>query len=288
MRCLLRASFSACLLIGIAACSATPEWTQAIGWNSKGGDAAAPATPAEASDAAPATPAPGSAAAPAWLPGIAPAAGEPPRGDADQPHDAETVAASSDAADQGVWSPKPAGVVRAPVDKDTAPAASGPKSVSAIAGRDTSSAILGGGASTSRPQTAAKIRGTFTAALPSGDGAQANATRAAPRPGPGTSSSQAPGSPAGADAFVKRGDQLLQIGDITGARLCYERAVAGGVAAAATKVGMTYDPLYLAEAGVQGLHGDPAEAAQWYRKGISAGDPEALQRLSLLSQTPLR
>jgi len=80
----------------------------------------------------------------------------------------------------------------------------------------------------------------------------------------------------------------MEIGDVIGARLCYERAAASGMATAATRVGMTYDPLFLAANGVQGLEGDPAQAAAWYRKGMSAGDPEALRRLSALAQLPVR
>ena len=105
---------------------------------------------------------------------------------------------------------------------------------------------------------------------------------------PDEPASAAPASPADADAFARRGDQLLQTGDVIGARLCYERAAAGGMAVAATRVGKTYDPIFLATVGVQGLQGDPSQAAVWYRRGISAGDPEALQRLSALSQMQVR
>lgn len=120
-----------------------------------------------------------------------------------------------------------------------------------------------------------------------------NSIAAAPTRSPRASlpeepTSSAPASPADADAFARRGDQLLQTGDVVGARLCYERAAAGGMAAAATRVGKTYDPIFLATVGVQGLQGDPSEAAAWYRRGISAGDPEALQRLSALSQMQVR
>ena len=126
---------------------------------------------------------------------------------------------------------------------------------------------------------------TSLAAMPS-RGAEAPASEARPprAAAPDAAASAARASPADAEAFAQRGDELLQTGDVVGARFCYERAAAGGMAAAATRVGKTYDPIFLATVGVQGLQGDPSQAAVWYRKGISAGDPEALQRLSALSQ----
>jgi hypothetical protein len=68
------------------------------------------------------------------------------------------------------------------------------------------------------------------------------------------------------DVLQRRGDQLVAIGDIAGARLYYERAAAQGSARAATSVGNTYDPAFLSAAGVRGMRGDPAAAAEWYGK----------------------
>jgi len=84
------------------------------------------------------------------------------------------------------------------------------------------------------------------------------------------------------EALTRRGDSLLRTGDIIAARSAFERAARAGGAAAATGVGKTFDPLYLAAAGVRGIQGDPFEAAAWYRRGSAAGDREAEARLQAL------
>jgi hypothetical protein len=84
-------------------------------------------------------------------------------------------------------------------------------------------------------------------------------------------------------AFQKRGDEMLSIGDIAGARLFYERAGASGYAPAATSAGKTHDPMFLKETGARGIQPDPEKAAEWYRKAIKLGDVEAEARLKRLT-----
>jgi hypothetical protein len=84
------------------------------------------------------------------------------------------------------------------------------------------------------------------------------------------------------EALTRRGDALLVTGDIIAARFAFERAARAGSAAAATGVGKTFDPLFLAAAGVRGIQGNPFEAAAWYRRGSAAGDREAEARLHAL------
>jgi len=83
-------------------------------------------------------------------------------------------------------------------------------------------------------------------------------------------------------ALIKRGDELLRIGDISAARLAYERAAAGGSAQAMTALGMTYDPSFLNRINARGIRPDPAMAAEWYRKAASLGDAAAAARISQL------
>src|SRR6202011_4251109 len=52
-------------------------------------------------------------------------------------------------------------------------------------------------------------------------------------------------SPEEAAALLARGDRLLSIGDVTSARLFYERAVDGGAGLAGVRLGETYDPCVL-------------------------------------------
>jgi hypothetical protein len=83
-------------------------------------------------------------------------------------------------------------------------------------------------------------------------------------------------------ALIRRGDELLGIGDIVAARAAYERAATGGDRAAALGVAKTYDPIFLVQTGVRGLRGDPARAALWYARAAAAGDRDAQQRLRRL------
>jgi hypothetical protein len=83
-------------------------------------------------------------------------------------------------------------------------------------------------------------------------------------------------------ALIRHGDELLGTGDIVAARSSYERAAVDGNRVAALGVAKTYDPVFLTQAGVRGLRGDPARAALWYGKAAAAGDRQAQQRLRQL------
>jgi general secretion pathway protein A len=82
--------------------------------------------------------------------------------------------------------------------------------------------------------------------------------------------------------LITRGDELLRIGDISAARLAYERAATGGSARAMTALGMTYDPSFLNRVNARGIRPDPAMAVEWYRKAVALGDAAAAARISQL------
>ena len=75
---------------------------------------------------------------------------------------------------------------------------------------------------------------------------------------------------------------MLAAGDVSAARLFYERAAARGSAAGATGVGKTHDPAFLSRFDGFGIRSDPAAAATWYRKAVALGDPEAERLLRRL------
>jgi TPR repeat protein len=91
-----------------------------------------------------------------------------------------------------------------------------------------------------------------------------------------------PLAPAEIEELVTRGGRLLATGDIAAARVFFERAAEQGNAGAATAAGKTYDPLYLEEAHVRGIRGDPVAAAKWYRRASAAGDKESDLRMKKL------
>jgi hypothetical protein len=84
--------------------------------------------------------------------------------------------------------------------------------------------------------------------------------------------------------LIKRGQQLLQAGDIAPARLLLQRAAQGGSAQAALVLGGTYDPEVLREIGVLGFAPNPALAREWYQKALELGAGEASRRLDRLAQ----
>ena len=102
----------------------------------------------------------------------------------------------------------------------------------------------------------------------------------------GAAISVAPPAPRISDEIIKmlirRGDELLAIGDISAARLVYERAASGGSARAMIALGTTYDPIFLSRAIVRGIRPDPAIATEWYAKAAAMGDAEAASRIERL------
>jgi hypothetical protein len=83
--------------------------------------------------------------------------------------------------------------------------------------------------------------------------------------------------------LVARGDLLLGSGDVTSARLFYERAANAPDAQAALRLGESYDPTFLAGARLNRTAGSVPLAAQWYRRADELGAPEAATLLRVLA-----
>jgi hypothetical protein len=84
--------------------------------------------------------------------------------------------------------------------------------------------------------------------------------------------------------FLKRGDTLLRQGDVTSARLFYERAANAGDGQAALRLGATFDPAFRGWDVLRGVRGDPTEARLWYQRARDLGEAEASRRLKSLSE----
>jgi hypothetical protein len=76
-------------------------------------------------------------------------------------------------------------------------------------------------------------------------------------------------------ALVIRGNQLLGIGDVTSARLYYERAADAGDGQAALMLGMTFDRAFFNSDCLRGVRCDSASAISWYRRARELGQAEA-------------
>ena len=91
-------------------------------------------------------------------------------------------------------------------------------------------------------------------------------------------------TPAMVQTLLSRGSTLFASGDVSAARLLFQRAAAAGNASAATRVGETFDPDVLARIGAVGIQGDVEAAASWYRQAITLGDAEARPLLARLER----
>jgi TPR repeat protein len=88
-------------------------------------------------------------------------------------------------------------------------------------------------------------------------------------------------------AMTARGRAMLELGDVSGARLLLTRAAEGGNGEAALLLGATYDPQALEALGARGIAGDPALARHWYERAAQLGAPEAAAiRLQALGAVP--
>ena len=121
----------------------------------------------------------------------------------------------------------------------------------------------------------------------------------APAPVPAAPTPSAPSAPAQAarpaapqdppalvTAMLRRGEALLEIGDVSGARRFFERAAQSGSGPAALAMGATYDPLQLAAIGARGIPPERATALRWYQRALALGAPEAQRRIQALEATP--
>jgi hypothetical protein len=77
--------------------------------------------------------------------------------------------------------------------------------------------------------------------------------------------------------LLARGDEFLRSGDIASARLFYERAADAGDGQAALRMGATFDPTFLASAGLRNLRGDLANARLWYHRALGLGGANEAQ-----------
>ena len=83
--------------------------------------------------------------------------------------------------------------------------------------------------------------------------------------------------------LLTRGDAMLRLGDVSAARMLYQRAADSGVGVAALKLAETYDPTYIAARDLRGIKPDPVAAEAWYRRAQALGETEAIERLRSLS-----
>jgi hypothetical protein len=81
-------------------------------------------------------------------------------------------------------------------------------------------------------------------------------------------------------SLMRNGDKLMNMGDPSGARQFYLKALDLGDKQAALKIGQTYDPALYAEMNVQGIKPDPTLALQYYMEARKAGDPGAETSIS--------
>ena len=88
--------------------------------------------------------------------------------------------------------------------------------------------------------------------------------------------------------LIRRGEQLLETGDLSSARLLLRRAAEARDARAAFALAGTYDPLVLSKLRVRGFAPDASAARDWYQRAVELGSREAAARLDKLSSTGSR
>jgi hypothetical protein len=83
--------------------------------------------------------------------------------------------------------------------------------------------------------------------------------------------------------MLKRGEDLLDIGDIAGARRVFRYLADAGNADGALAMGATFDSRFLAERNAIGVVADDAKARTWYRRAVDLGSAQAKTLLAQMS-----
>lgn len=109
-----------------------------------------------------------------------------------------------------------------------------------------------------------------------------SAAAPAPAPAPPVAPLAVPDPPAVIGAMLLRGEALLAIGDVSGARRFFERAAASGSAQAAFRMAETYDAAALDRIGARGISPDRALSLAWYRHAQRLGETRATERIATL------
>jgi hypothetical protein len=88
-------------------------------------------------------------------------------------------------------------------------------------------------------------------------------------------------------SLIARGEELINTGDLSSARLLLRRAAEAGNARAAFALAGTFDPNVLAKHGSQELGADPDMARLWYERARALGADDAPERLHQLANSTL-
>jgi hypothetical protein len=86
------------------------------------------------------------------------------------------------------------------------------------------------------------------------------------------------------DAYLERGQKLIDEGDLTAARAFFRRAAESGDPRGALALGATYDANYFAELGIRNARPDTEAAGLWYRKAMDLGSKDAMDRIERLGE----
>jgi TPR repeat protein len=85
--------------------------------------------------------------------------------------------------------------------------------------------------------------------------------------------------------MMKQGELFMENGDISGARLVFQRAAEAGDGAAALALAETYDPLVLGKSSTKaGIISDVAIARSWYQRAVELGSTAARERIARLAE----
>ena len=97
--------------------------------------------------------------------------------------------------------------------------------------------------------------------------------------GPSPGQSITPQDRERAQRMMKKGDEQLEEGNVSAARLLYERAAEAGLAQAAMALAATFDAAEFARLRLRGVEADANQARRWYERARQLGAPGAEERL---------